>query len=509
MSRHVIHTQRLELDYKNEEYARTDQNRWAAIYEQELLPVIEEVFDDHERKGIHLRITKLDLNLGRISPSLDLDILRDRLKKKLIDELSISADKKAKGNGIESPDNSEIKTDEDSEKQNTWELFIHLLQYGVRPWWATYSGQNTLKKTLQKLLESEDSKLLAFLNSKEFTMQEWERLKNSLDFQTTYELLSLYSPHFSGNVRRIHSLFKKLLVNQWLSLEKLEEHLIHFLLLEFRPIASDTDLELRKYSSRFFKNDSGNESDFFIHLMAWLLAKNNLSFQSQEIERVAEELLKKGLTLGLFRKKQSTSVSKKVLLQRFIHAYQQYSKKPNNLISEKITGPSVDDEAVFTVSNAGLVLLAPFLKHFFAQVGYLSEKEFKNHKSQYQAALLLQFLLNPSTEYAEEELILNKILCGIPLHDPIPVKAEFSDFEKVECRTLLDSVAHHWSALKSTSGDFMAKGFLPRKGSIRPADGGFKLQIERLSIDILVDRLPWAISIIKLPWMDQTLITEW
>ena len=92
----MIHTQRLELNYAKEELARADQNRWGEIYEKELLPVMEEIFDRYEQNGIHLRLDRLDLNLGSIPPNLDLDILKSRLKNQLEDQLAVSLDKKTK-----------------------------------------------------------------------------------------------------------------------------------------------------------------------------------------------------------------------------------------------------------------------------------------------------------------------------------------------------------------------------------------------------------------------------
>jgi hypothetical protein len=40
-------------------------------------------------------------------------------------------------------------------------------------------------------------------------------------------------------------------------------------------------------------------------------------------------------------------------------------------------------------------------------------------------------------------------------------------------------------------------------------DGDWVLQVEANTADILLDQLPWGISMIKLPWMGMMLWVEW
>ncbi len=139
----------------------------------------------------------------------------------------------------------------------------------------------------------------------------------------------------------------------------------------------------------------------------------------------------------------------------------------------------------------------------------MENRAFVSPEAQQRAALLIQALLDEHHEYEESDLLLNKILCGIPTEEVIPVVFSPTDLEKEEIPNLLDVMTQRWAALKSTSGKSMALGFFPREGSLRRTDKGYQLHIPRVSIDILLNRLPWAISIIKLPWMDETLFVEW
>lgn len=161
------------------------------------------------------------------------------------------------------------------------------------------------------------------------------------------------------------------------------------------------------------------------------------------------------------------------------------------------------------IHNAGLVLLWPFFLPFFDGLGLLKNKAFITEDAARRAALLLQYIVSRETTVPEYDLILNKLLCGIDIDDALPGSIELSDIEKEETDNLLETVAKYWTALKSTSGDGLRRSFLIRDGILRKHSNGWKLSIPRSSIDILIDRIPWNISIIKLPWCDQMIYVEW
>ena len=68
----------------------------------------------------------------------------------------------------------------------------------------------------------------------------------------------------------------------------------------------------------------------------------------------------------------------------------------------------------------------------------------------------------------------------------------------------------YWTVLMSTSPDGLREGFLQREGKLTLSDhGNWKLRVEQKSIDILLGYLPWGISMVKLPWMENLLVVEW
>src|SRR5207249_2404806 len=70
------------------------------------------------------------------------------------------------------------------------------------------------------------------------------------------------------------------------------------------------------------------------------------------------------------------------------------------------------DEAV-DIDNAGLVLLWPFLRHFFGHLGLLDEGRFRDGEAVQRATGLLGHLATGDPAPAEYLLPLCKVLCGM------------------------------------------------------------------------------------------------
>jgi hypothetical protein len=160
-----------------------------------------------------------------------------------------------------------------------------------------------------------------------------------------------------------------------------------------------------------------------------------------------------------------------------------------------------------SIDTAGLVLLHPFLARFFTGLGIAGEDAIARPE---RAVALLHFLATGRERAEEHELILEKLLCGIPIAVPVePVEALTAD-EIEESAALLHAVIGHWSVLKDTGIDALRGAFLVRPGLLSwRGDGEWLLRVEPRGIDVLLDRLPWAISMIRLPWMRQMVHVEW
>ena len=106
-------------------------------------------------------------------------------------------------------------------------------------------------------------------------------------------------------------------------------------------------------------------------------------------------------------------------------------------------------------------------------------------------------------------MVLNKILCGLPLEDPVPLDLALSPREREEGEALLEQVIAHWTALKQTSVRGFRLAFLARKGLIEAGDAEWIVRVERETRDVLLDRLPWGLARFRFSWMDRTMEVRW
>ena len=136
--------------------------------------------------------------------------------------------------------------------------------------------------------------------------------------------------------------------------------------------------------------------------------------------------------------------------------------------------------------------------------------KFVDNFQRYQAALLLQFLVTGKTVFEEHELLLNKILCDIPMDEPMESHLILTKKQRTESEQLLSATIQHWTALKNTSPDGLRNTFLQREGKISQKENGdWLLQVQSTGVDILLSKLPWGVGMIKLPWMEGMLFVEW
>lgn len=161
------------------------------------------------------------------------------------------------------------------------------------------------------------------------------------------------------------------------------------------------------------------------------------------------------------------------------------------------------------ISTAGLVLLHPFLTSLFGELGLLKDREFDGAWSQDKAVMLLHFLATGETTAPEYELTLPKLLCAVPFNRPLDHEMQLTEEEKSEAEELLRAVLAHWGALGKTTPDGLRGNYLVRDGKLLKTESGWRLQVERKTLDILLDRLPWGIGLVKLPWMEELLMVEW
>lgn len=161
------------------------------------------------------------------------------------------------------------------------------------------------------------------------------------------------------------------------------------------------------------------------------------------------------------------------------------------------------------LQNAGIIIVWPFITQLFEALKFTEDRRFISGKKQHRAVHLLQYLASGAENSSEDKLVLSKLLCGLPLSEPVPRQLTLLQEEKVGAEDLIKAAIHHWKEMKNTSVQGFREAFLMREGKLTRNRNDWFLQVAQRSYDIIMDRLPWTISLARLPWMPEPIFVEW
>ena len=262
----------------------------------------------------------------------------------------------------------------------------------------------------------------------------------------------------------------------------------------------------------------------------WFLARLVGEHPEDFLQQLAEVITAKRQP-GLIQKVQTitsrskitpgeTQLTKKEIWQQVL---KQYAKSKADvdfekilLIEKKIIPQlpfGVDQEANLEgmfCQYAGLVLLHPFFIHLFNHLQLLHDGMFKNTASREKAVILLYFIVTGRTDAKDYELVVPKILCGMQLNEVISEESFLlTEDEQKEALNMMQAAIERWTIIHNTSVDGLRDSFLIREGKLVIKDNGIELRLESKAIDVLLDHLPWNLSLIKFPWLDKLIRVDW
>jgi hypothetical protein len=190
--------------------------------------------------------------------------------------------------------------------------------------------------------------------------------------------------------------------------------------------------------------------------------------------------------------------------------------KPDSIPDEHIYKPdgnlqeAADEQQDYFLDNSGLVLLNwALIQNNLEQLGWVKERKITDEQSRNKILIWMDYLVWGQRRLHEYGLTLNKVLLGMHPADIADIHESISASEKKAAEVLLNAVIENWSVLKSTSIDGLRTSFVQRNGRLSNEDGGWQMHVESKGLDILIDSLPWTYSIIKTPWMEKPLFTQW
>lgn len=169
--------------------------------------------------------------------------------------------------------------------------------------------------------------------------------------------------------------------------------------------------------------------------------------------------------------------------------------------------PEGEEQPLSFISNAGLILLAPFLPQLFNMLKLTENGAFKDRDAKIRAIFLMQYAVFKTTEFPEYELQLNKLLTGCKTGVPLPHSVELTEHEIKTTEGMLQGIVQHWNKVKTIDG--LREGFLQREGKLDDAGEIIELMVETKAFDMLLDAVPWNFRTTKFSWMEKTIQVKW
>lgn len=161
------------------------------------------------------------------------------------------------------------------------------------------------------------------------------------------------------------------------------------------------------------------------------------------------------------------------------------------------------------IENAGMVILWPFFTFLFEKLELLKGNSFVSQDAAIRASYILQYLVTGHQNFNEQGMAFNKFLCNLPHNTLLPPITALTEPEKELCHELLINAISRWEIIHNTSIEGLRESFLLRFGKLEWHDEHLTLHVEKKSFDILIDKLPWSISVIRLGWMKDPIDVYW
>jgi hypothetical protein len=463
--KHLINRLQFELNCTDEEQAFNFRQHFSATFQKLITQAADDICSKNAGENEWLQIDKLEIDLGRFSPSSFEEnfsiIFRDKFERELTRKLSAIPPSQR----------------ESSLYISKAELLKYFLLNGTVPWWAA-EQEVDLNEIMLELTNSQPDVITSFLFHNQFKKNLWTRVAFQLNDEAKTKLISL-----NGNLKAVETLF-----SNWIA-----------------------------QLNNLIANETSTVLSIAQNTMDDILLKNAAEiFQSSNSIDTLLEIFGKAI-VAIFTDK-AVAVEKIIAAHKAeltATTYEIAAAETGNISNLDIavaTAQTTGEETLiekYIVKHAGIILLSSFLKPFFTNLQLLVGNEWRDKEAQYKAVHLLRLLSSGEQKAWEYNLTLEKLMCGVNIEEPIPLDIELQESETNECMQLLESVIEHWKALKNTSVACLRESFLRRDGILTRKEKGWLLQVERKTLDILLDSIPWGYTTVSFPWSDDLIFVEW
>lgn len=502
-NQHIIQCVNLEITTNDESQAFAIRKNIGDFLKEHLLPQLEMLFDETVPSEEIRRFDSLELSLHLKSIN-DMNSVKDQLISQLHDKIEFAA------STLNHPaDSKPITQQGPDQKRNDENIFMSFLDSGQLPWFATPSKFHDYLQS-GNLLESLKNDLFIQRLKKQFytNKQSITRFIQQFDNKHIEELIIQLSGenkidrtklHFqiSRHDQQIKDAIYFLIISSLIQTDKsVSTELFQDLIREIQLKTGSKLIAIRKSKQILVLLNS-------LHLKNLTLVANQITdTNNRRLQTTEAEISPQNPPLSSEPDINLPEVS------HFRTGKSETKEIPDQEQETDQNTTKINKKTVY-VENAGLILVHPFLWDLFTRTKCTDEVNALLPDKKDLAVHILHFLATGREQEMEYMLTFEKFLCGIPLDSPVSRQIVLSDQAKIECNDLLLSIIRFWPELKNTSQDGLRQMFLQRNGKLDLQKPPYKLFIERKAQDVLMDHLQWNISIVKLPWFQELLFTEW
>jgi hypothetical protein len=495
---HLINTLQFEVNCPDEDLALSMRHNFAHTFQPQIESAIQKICDQYIHENEWLQLDKLEIDMGHLSGqafNTEFEkIFLSKFEKQLRDKLS----------GI-SPQQRDT-----SLQKSKFELLTHFLLKGFLPWWADETTVD-LNEICNEVFSNSGDIIRQFFLQENNNTSVWKRSANQLDKKSKQKIILLLPPlAFAKKIS--DEIFSELIsfagaevhVQSGVALKKLrqQKEKIDDLVINNAPEFFSLEGNLSKIKKTLAAVIVRTYSDDPVALTSVILLLSKAINDTSSSQIVGKTTFGKN-ELGESYVNIGNDQDNDATLNEMFREVKQFSETKQN------KEPDQDEAVKILVKNAGIILLAPFYKLFFSKLQLLAENEWVNRAAQEKGVFLLKYLSVGTKQYYEYQLVLEKLICGIPLNQPLETIPVLEQKEMDEAESLLQSAIEHWKKLGNTSVNGLRESFLKRDGIISPKENNWLMRVERKTLDVLVDSIPWGFSTVSLPWNRYIIFTEW
>lgn len=494
---HLIHKVFLDITVKNKEQAYTIKDNISAFLAKEVFPELElyllQLQEETKQFAIRLEDVRLDLSVQQLNLNTNLkhDIIKafkQQIKASFTDVINKVKPEKASPYFF-------------TREQHQLATLTYFIEHGTAPWWQPKDSiTQMLEANFLKPLVSEPMfkiQLLRLLSNKLVI----QRLVRQFSIDSLLIILQIFVTDVYTQKKIETSFFQKI------DLYSIKQRDI-FLTAIFEVVVKEEKLTESNTIEILtaLKVDASKDKVVKDSIVTDITESTVITGLEAETEEVDEN---QNVTI----KEKSREEGKEVTLKETEIPINEKRRKEDELIQfknntfEKSEGNYFIAEKEIHLKNAGLVLLHPFLYHLFKHCDLIDEE--KNIVQPELAVHILHYLATGNTQQAESDLLFEKFLCNIPFEVPISRFVVISDAHKEHVHKLLDAVKQNWSAMSKSSYGLIRNEFLQRNGKLEFKNNSATVTVERKTHDILLNKLSWGISMVRLPWKKGFLYVNW